>query len=291
MNRTTTAITLTTAIGFAAATAAAKTWDSRLTAVEGDVRVFSAGEDLGVPAQSDTPVESGDRIETGPGSRAELALEPDSVLELQQNTSMTLDSLQEDDSWFGLELGSVIAKIKAHLGARKLQVRTPVAVCAVRGTEFGVEVGADGETVAGVFDEGKLGLRSLQDASVEETVLQPQEESSVARRADLKTRTLKGARSLVVRRLSTLKNRAARLDALRARRAVLRKVWRALSHAKRLEMRREMLRKLQERLRGLTPEQRMQLRRRLHDKRSAAPKPAKPGNQRPRKGKRLPRRP
>jgi hypothetical protein len=150
-----------------------------------------------------------------------------------------------------------------------------------------VEVGADGETVAGVFDEGKLGLRPLEDSSVEETVLQPQEESSVARRAGLKTRALKGGRFLVVRRLSSLRGRAPRLDALRARRAVLRKAWRSLPPAKRLEFRREMLRRFQERLRGLTPEQRMELRRRLHGKRFAVRpvKPAAPGKERPRRGR------
>ncbi|TPW19093.1 MAG: hypothetical protein FD126_3028, partial [Elusimicrobia bacterium] len=140
--------------------AAADDWSARITEVSGTVLIYVEGSEEGLPAEAETPLEDGDRVETGEDGRAELALEAESLMELGPGSSFTVGSTHEADSWFSLSLGSLMAKVKSMAATRrkKFSIRTPTSVCAVRGTEFGVEVGEDGETSVGVFDEGKVGV-------------------------------------------------------------------------------------------------------------------------------------
>lgn len=96
----------------------------------------------------------GDRIEVGPGSRARIFVSGGAgEIALSQNSSLTLERNQADDSFEGL-LNEGFAQIKAAIRgkyAHKFEVRTPSAVTSVRGTEFSVRVSPD-KTRVEVFE-------------------------------------------------------------------------------------------------------------------------------------------
>ncbi|MFA6092584.1 MAG: FecR domain-containing protein [Elusimicrobiota bacterium] len=205
-------------------------WDARLTQVEGEVTVYSQDEKDGLPGQTEMPLESGDRIVIGANSRAELALDDQSIVELGPRSTFTLESLREDETRFFLELGSLSAKIRSLLSGRVLRVRTPTAVAAVRGTEFAVE-SEEGRTHVGVFDEGRVSVSGTDDGEAVE--LSSNQETQVLRgRAP--------ARAAAMRRLLRMR---ANIGRLRARRETLRRTWKALPQAERLRLRRALLEK------------------------------------------------
>ncbi|MBI5200249.1 MAG: FecR domain-containing protein, partial [Elusimicrobia bacterium] len=161
----------------------AQSSDARLVTSEGEVFIYSGdAPDDGVPAdeKEQAPLQAGDRVHTGADGRAEIGLEGDSILELGPNSDFTVNKLQSEETDFMLGWGRLIAKIKKLGKDKRLVVRTPTAVAAVRGTEFGVEVAEDeGETHVAVFDEGKVAVSGSEDER--ETMLSANKETEIKR--------------------------------------------------------------------------------------------------------------
>lgn len=83
----------------------------------------------------------GDKVETKNQSRAELELINGSIVKVNQNTLFTVDKLKKDGkdqrNSFSLSTGSIWLKVKKLFSSTdEFSVKTPTAVCAVRGTEF-----------------------------------------------------------------------------------------------------------------------------------------------------------
>jgi hypothetical protein len=239
-------------LAIAPVAAAAEDWDARLTEVSGTVFLHVDGAEEGLPAEADTPLEAGDRIETGADGRAEVALESESVIDLGANTSFTVGSTHKSGSWFSLDVGSFMAKLKSFADRRaSLHLRTPTAVAAVRGTEFGVEVGEDGETSVGVFDTGKVAVTAGPEGGEQgpETMLTPKQE------AVLKP----GDRKVGVRKLERLARHRGRMERLRERREFHRKNWKEHAPGRRQELRRQRHAGMRERVKNMPPAQRERL--------------------------------
>ncbi|MBI3296906.1 MAG: FecR domain-containing protein [Elusimicrobia bacterium] len=233
------------AVLLAAPAFAADDWSPRVTGVKGEVLIYPEGSDEGLPAEAGTPLEDGDRVETGKGASAELAMEPDSVVELGAKTSFTMGSTQKADSWFSIDLGSFLGKFKS-MTERRFTVRTPTAVCAVRGTEFGVDVDEKGETMVGVFDEGKVGVSGAGEEGAEETLLSAKSELVFK----------PGQRPGRPRPLRHFKARQGRIEHLRARRAELRRDWKPIPPERRQEMRQDLEKGMREHLEKTPPKRR-----------------------------------
>jgi len=132
-------------------------YDARITAVTGEVTVYPA-DGTSDPAAADegTLLAEGDRVVVSSGSSAEISLDGSSLITLNENSDFTLSKLGRAEAELSLAFGSLLAKIQ-KLGDGRLQVKTPAAVAAVRGTEFGVDFAADGgDAHVGVFDEGRV---------------------------------------------------------------------------------------------------------------------------------------
>jgi len=214
--------------GVSAQDSSSDRWDARLTAASGDVRVHPADGSEPVEGSADMPLEEGDRVVTGEGASAEISLDGESLLTLSANSDFTLEKTARDESSFSLAFGSLLAKIQS-LGARRLSVRTPTSVAAVRGTEFGVDVEGADQSHVGVFDEGRVEV-SGQGAT---EVLTPNQETSVARgRPPLKPFALKR----FVARRKMMRARIMRLQAVR-------KAWRQLPPGPRKRRRLKALRR------------------------------------------------
>lgn len=156
--------------------------DARLTRVSGAVTVAVAGAD-GPPATAaaGVPLDAGDVIAVGAGASAELAMDGDSVIELEPNTKLTVSSLARRECSLSIALGAIIAKVKhAMLDGGSLTVHTQTAVAAVRGTEFAVDAGEGGVlTHVAVFDEGRVSVTDPGGRG--EVFLEPRHETSVMR--------------------------------------------------------------------------------------------------------------
>jgi hypothetical protein len=211
-------------------------WSGRLTLVRGEVNVFTAEAPEGLPAQEDMPLEEGDRISTGEDGSAEIAFEQGShLLSLRSHSDFTLASTRGPEIEFKLALGSLLAKIQRLVSGQSVKVRTPAAVAAVRGTEFGVEVSSDNpeETHVAVFDDGIIEVSGQQGKP--ERLLSNQETSVLRGRAPLPP--------YVLRRLARHRSVVRQFG---RRSAAVRKTWKDLPADERLVLRRQMLERMRQ---------------------------------------------
>lgn len=215
-------------------------FDARLNSVAGTVEVQSAGEtDSWRAAEEGMPLEAGDGVRTAADSSAEITLDDGGVIRLGADSRMDISSLSPDSSSFSLRLGALVSKIRSGFikKGKRLEVRTPAAVCAIRGTEFGVEHDeGSGETTAGVFDEGSL---SVSSTGGDGGVLA---EEMVGKGNEVRLRA--GAKAFKAGAMRRLLRQKKTLVTVRNRLGVLRKNWKRLDPSKKLELRKRfMLRK------------------------------------------------
>jgi len=132
-----------------------KPWVAKAISIQGDVERRATDAQLTsqwLPIKRDDTLCAGEIIRVKQNSRAALILINDTILRLNQNTTITLSGLTEDQShWINLEQGIAhfIARIK-----QSFKVITPFVNAAVEGTEFVVSV-TNTQTEVTVF-EGKV---------------------------------------------------------------------------------------------------------------------------------------
>lgn len=147
-----------------------QSWDARLKVVSGTVMVKTINGDEWSKITGEMPLDPNDVVKTSADGKAEIYLDDKGAIYLGRNTELEITELVLEDTIFSLNVGSLVAKIKHFLNEKtKLQVRTPSAVCAIRGTEFAVEYSQMGkESSAAVFDEGRVVVKEA-DGSGSET--------------------------------------------------------------------------------------------------------------------------
>lgn len=207
-------------------------WDARIASATGDVAIRPAGGGEESGAEADMPLEEGDTVVVGEGGSAEVALDGGSLITVRENSEFKLEKTDKAESVFSLSLGSILAKIQ-KLGEQRLKVRTPTAVAAVRGTEFGVEVEGDDSHV-GVFDEGKVEVSGAAGGATE-TLISNQE-----------TSVLKGAAPAHAVQLQRFIARRALMRQHARRIATIKARWKALPLDQRRELRAKALERMRE---------------------------------------------
>ncbi|MBI5622829.1 MAG: FecR domain-containing protein [Elusimicrobia bacterium] len=218
-------------------------FEARLTEVKGSVTIFVPGGDPeGLAAEKDMPLEEGDRLKTGADGYAEAAFEGESVVVLKANSQLTVNATRKAGSELHLGFGSLLAKIGSLLGGSGFRVRTPTAVCAVRGTEFGLEVAGEaegGETAVGVFDEGKVEVTAAEGGEPERLMMN---QETVVRR---------GERPLPPYVLKRLMRHRNSVRGLGRRISQLKKRWASLTPEKRVELRQRWMERSREKMKQL----------------------------------------
>ncbi len=136
-----------------------------LTGMQGNVVVERNGV-----AITTSSLQPGDQINTGDGSSATITFADGSKVDLGPNSSFVLQSISQTQSWVTLLLGKIHAFIST-----KFNVRTPVSAVADRGTEFVVEVTANGTTTLTVLSDAC----AFSDTSGLKTVYVGQDQTSV----------------------------------------------------------------------------------------------------------------
>lgn len=124
---------------------------------------------VGEPARE---LQVGDRLDEGTSLRVHegafvgLALADGSTLHLPALTQLTLERLRESDGIGGhqntlrLEGGRVDSRVRPQPEGSRFDVRTPLAVAGVRGTQFGVALSRDGARAFSDVTEGRVAVAS-----------------------------------------------------------------------------------------------------------------------------------
>ena len=137
-------------------------WVARLASAQGHVERRVAGREQWLAAQPDELFCEGDSVRVRANSRAALTLNNNTIVRLDQDTTVTFTGMQPDQpAWLDLINGV------AHFISRVRQsfkVITPFVNAAVEGTEFVVAV-RKRETQITVF-EGQVAARNAQGAMV-----------------------------------------------------------------------------------------------------------------------------
>ncbi|OGS15889.1 MAG: hypothetical protein A2234_05325 [Elusimicrobia bacterium RIFOXYA2_FULL_58_8] len=129
------------------------------------VQVMKAGTAEWQPAKKGLPLAEGDRVSTGEKGWCEILFRDGTFVKLDSGTETVVEELKVSPETraytFNLLRGKTLwmaAKLKVAVTSR-FSVRTPAAVCAVRGTDFSISVSSAG-TAVGLF-AGKVDISSL----------------------------------------------------------------------------------------------------------------------------------
>jgi tetratricopeptide (TPR) repeat protein len=136
----------------------------RIVSVQGQVEVSGDGGQQWITAVPFQELRRDDTIRTGERSRVSILLADESLLKMDAGTTLGLQDVVPSSK---ISLGAAVkaALVKAHQSLYRLMkgrvwfraggaftVETPSASIGVRGTELGIEVKADGETVLSMLE-------------------------------------------------------------------------------------------------------------------------------------------
>jgi len=139
-----------------------------VTDIEGNAGVIPKGKTEISPLKENFLIIPGDRIITGKSGRVELSNEEGTILEIGEESDLTIESISHSVSSFFLRIGRLLGKFKTFKKpSYTYNFNTPVAVAAVRGTELVLDVQPDGELQAGVVEgEVEFGPAEESDSSL-----------------------------------------------------------------------------------------------------------------------------
>lgn len=137
-----------------------------VTETEGKVLFLRAGSYTWAQAARGQIVGPGDKLKTTTGARASVTFDDASRVDLHSGSAFTMQETSRQSSDMELIVGSLRAWVAKSLN-RRFHVRTPTAVCAVRGTEFSVDVAPGGETRVQMFG----GLLAVSDHKGNEVLI------------------------------------------------------------------------------------------------------------------------
>lgn len=133
--------------------------------LSGPALIKKAASGAWQPARKGVPVAEGDSLSTGQGAWCEILFRDGTFIKMEENSETAAETLrtsaEERTFSFSFLKGKALwmaAKVRGAAASR-FSIRTPSAVCAVRGTDFSMLVSTSGQTTVGLF-EGKVELSS-----------------------------------------------------------------------------------------------------------------------------------
>ncbi len=119
---------------------------------KGTVEARASGSASWVPVSRDVRLKEGDEVRTSGGATADVYFSDGSRFRIGRDSHFAVGSTGRKRTALSLLYGRLRAAVAGYFSSR-VEVRTPSAVCAVRGTEFDVQVARNGDTSMNV-DEG-----------------------------------------------------------------------------------------------------------------------------------------
>ena len=135
----------------------------------GNVQLQEPGAASWLTLTSAVPLKEGTRLKTGPGASCEILAGDGTFINLYENSETVIERLRLEtdtrDYGFNFIKGRILwlaAKVKRKVSM--FEIRTPSAVCAVRGTDFSMAVSSAASDI-GLF-EGQLDIKSNDEETV-----------------------------------------------------------------------------------------------------------------------------
>jgi hypothetical protein len=128
-------------------------------------------------ARTPYPLRAGDRLRTGTRASARIRFSDGSKVHIGSDATVGLEEASPKRIALQLALGELTADV-VKLLTRRFEVRTPVALAAVRGTEFRVKVFSGGRTDIHLLS----GLLGVEDNRGRQVLLHPSESLRIDRR-------------------------------------------------------------------------------------------------------------
>ncbi|MBN1823772.1 MAG: FecR domain-containing protein, partial [Endomicrobiales bacterium] len=117
-------------------------------------------------AQRNMKIGDNTKLRCGPGSKAELITNNGHKIKVWPKSEISLDKVDGETSKFSLFLGKIRSIVKKLKGREKFEVKTPVAVCSVRGTDFAVEIGEENQMLVEVYEGQVAAQEEMTGAEV-----------------------------------------------------------------------------------------------------------------------------
>lgn len=136
----------------------------------GSVDVRAGAKAAWRPVSEQETVAAGQEVRTHRGATAELRFPDGSRVQIGGFSIFALDKLDSQESSFSLKIGKIRAAFAGLLSSR-ISIRTPTAVCAVRGTVFDVGVDDKKETQVTMAE----GVLEVKDNSGKQAVITSEE--------------------------------------------------------------------------------------------------------------------
>lgn len=124
---------------------------AKLFTAKGTVEVMKKGSADWAAVKAPFMLDAGDQVRTGRKSKAEIYMKYGSKVRLEPDTTFEINRISHEENSVAVTKGKLQAWIRKFAG-RTFTVRTPAAVCAVRGTVFGVEVAESGGVTWDLFN-------------------------------------------------------------------------------------------------------------------------------------------
>ena len=131
--------------------------EAKVISSSGKTEVRKTREGQWAPAAANMEIPEGGAVRTGPDGSALVLMPNKTKIWVKESSSLELEQRQTLSSRLALVFGKIKLRVPHLLRKEKFEVRTPSAVCAVRGTEFTVDTNESGAMVINVlFGEVKL---------------------------------------------------------------------------------------------------------------------------------------
>ena len=131
--------------------------ESKILSMSGTVEARQTREGQWVPASENMEIAEGGAVRTGADGGAVLLMPNKTKVWMKEGSSLELEQRQTLASRLALVFGRIKVRVPHLMRKEKFEVRTPAAVCAVRGTEFTMNTTEDGQMGLQVlFGEVKL---------------------------------------------------------------------------------------------------------------------------------------
>ena len=146
---------------------------ARLHYAKGTVQIKKSAAGAWVAAKRGQAVAPGAQIRTTNGSWAQIKTADGDRVQLSPRTTVSLKEATAKQTTFEVLLGRMRSVVRRLGNRRKYNVRTPLAVASVRGTEFDTIVDEDGKSTFEVY-KGIVGVKDLEGLGSEVSVFKGQ---------------------------------------------------------------------------------------------------------------------
>ncbi|MEW5905830.1 MAG: FecR family protein [Elusimicrobiota bacterium] len=124
--------------------ALASAQEASIFSLAGSVEVKADRDSEWVPAGKNMEIREGGAVRTGADGAAVVLMPNKSRIWIRENSGLEIEQRKSMASRLSLLFGRMKVRVPHLMRKERFEVRTPAAVCAVRGTEFTVDTNAEG---------------------------------------------------------------------------------------------------------------------------------------------------